>query len=567
MIGSYFGCLGFDTMEIPRPRLKGLQEIDLEEKVAEKAVLAIRRKTLQVDTDIERIREEVEGELDRLDTQRSSLEQGMQTLMEEQALILSALSELEDRQTRHKQNLSMLKDEEIEIESERKGLNSALKQLRSRQKSIKDMVSKKFSPFESMKMKGRLSEHGDFSSGRDMWAYSGSDQGKPRWGANSQNEQAEPNVKIISQSSQYAMSARPNLDLPPSEGDARINSASADFQIAPQASSPYGNPASSKKPSILGRIRSATDRYLPEPFRKNKPSIAILEERAENADSAQVIESYSSKNDLESSPDLPYEEVAQKNPFPKTAAGNSPSQNQKKSAGQTIPKSQPGPQGASLENEISQFEEKLTLMDDGPEESNSEQGGSMDLKSKISSIVRMNKNAPARAQMTGNAPSGASKQNFTSSSQLPRFGVYDYNQASPGANPSPLPQMAASPRYSHHQSVGTLNSASQLYTPGNDRLAKTKSEIVRKLTTEAKLARLHSKLSEMKSALKSLSKAEDSKAKSLENGARHAKSRMEMPISPLARINPAAHQKSKVPKSNSAKHVGAAKQNAKKKKR
>ncbi|MFH1750283.1 MAG: hypothetical protein ABH863_01240, partial [Candidatus Micrarchaeota archaeon] len=59
-------------------------------------------------------------------------------------------------------------------------------------------------------------------------------------------------------------------------------------------------------------------------------------------------------------------------------------------------------------------------------------------------------------------------------------------------------------------SISALNSASSLRSPSVeiDRMQKAKGEIVRHLTTEAKLQRLHNKLEEMKSALSTLSKEE-----------------------------------------------------------
>ncbi|MFH1750431.1 MAG: hypothetical protein ABH863_02010, partial [Candidatus Micrarchaeota archaeon] len=391
-------------MEIPRPRLKALQELDAEEKVAEKAVLAIRRKTLQVDSDLERIREEVEGELERLDTQRSQLEENMQQLMEEQAMILTALSGLEDRQGKHKQNLSMLKEEEFEIETERKELNIALKQLRGKQRNVREMVGKKYLTMDSSKYGKRYAAINapDNSFKREPRQFLSEEPVFQKWRSQGMEERQEPNVKIVAspmfrdEEESYKQPGVPNLQEAPESGQlnapvqASAGQPSAEKPPTPEGSAYFAQISSSKsKPGILKRMRFAADRYLPEPFRFNKPQIAILEEKAEQAESAVALETSSTIRAEKS-----------KSPSEKENRGSSTVNKVKALDAPGLPD--------AIEREILEFEEKL-------EGENEEEPMPADaLKSRISGIVRM-----GRGSQIGSRQTYAMNSNKTPDMPLP----------------------------------------------------------------------------------------------------------------------------------------------------
>ncbi|HLC47459.1 MAG TPA: hypothetical protein VJI13_00135 [Candidatus Norongarragalinales archaeon] len=479
-------------MEIPRPRLKALQELDAEEKVAEKAVIAIRRKTLQVDTDLERIREEVEGELERLESQRSQLEANMQQLMEEQAMILGALSELEDRQGRHKQNLTMLKDEEFEIEAERKDLNLALKQLRSKQRSLRDMVNKKYFAMDGAKSSKRFSasppDYSTFKS--DARQFISEEPVFQKWRSMNVQSEPEPKVKIVASPS--IRENRPEAEVPQGNMPAPVAMPQfAQGQPLPEMHPLKAGDSSARghvgRPSILKRIRSAADRYLPEPFRLNKPTAALLEEKADQSESTTAIETSGSPS--EDNVEAPIKPV---NPGPVM---------------RRFPSSKPAPI-ASVEAEINQFEEKLSELD----EEEAPGGQTEDFRTRISSIVRMGRNTQTAG--AGKAAPGplvkkeAPNLQGTMIPAVPRSPIKaDSNEA------NKFPNVGAQKSDEHKiASVRSLNAASMLRpelraSSAEDRARKTKGEIVRKLTTEAKLARLQNKLQEMKSALKTLSKS------------------------------------------------------------
>lgn len=514
-------------MEIPRPRLKALQELDAEEKVAEKAVLAIRRKTLQVDTDLERIREEVETELDRLETHRSELEANMQQLMEEQAMILGALSELEDRQGRHKENLTMLRDEEFEIESERKELNIALKQLRAKQRSLKDMVNKKYAPMDASKMGRRFlaSPSAGSSYKQEPRQFISEEPVFQKWRSMGLDAGGAANARAA-ESSRYppeAISEEKNaaMELPNSQTQIQIQEESL------PAAQANPNPAENnkKKPGILRRIRRAADKFLPEPFRINKPAAALLEEKAGQADSATAVETLSaegqnSPTDEPANSDLDYAEPQKS---PKFDAG------------------EPEFTGAPLvEKEISQFEEKLEALDYEPPKPSAPL--KEDLRSRISNIVKSGRGRPQSG--TYSPSSGISIRVHGEQEAKERGKVGLLRAASPELLGAPSPEKAPFVERHLHKSVSALNAASMLrrpaaYAESSDRgMQKAKSEIVKKLSTEAKLHRLQTKLQEMKSALKTLSKEDDRPA--LEEHLRPGKPLFSQPQL-IRKISPPAH--------------------------
>ncbi|MBI5225401.1 hypothetical protein HY989_06035 [Candidatus Micrarchaeota archaeon] len=469
-------------MEIPRPRLKSLLELNEEEKIAEKAVVAIRRKSSQVDSDLGNIRDEVEAELERLDSQRSKLEEAMKQLLEEQSIVLSALADLEDRQITHKQNLELLKNEEEEIDLERKQLNLALRQLKSGQKSIKEMVNRKYSESgkSSLKFSQNRSYIGKNSELEEMLSLRQSrNLGTRSWIAEKQMEE-EPAIKIVqknhfptrggatTQANPMAASAPIKIQEQESPVDAPFEPNSFAASIAFQNLATNRN---MKKPGMLKRMRLAADKYLPEPFRINKPAIALIEAKLEEAEATSMQETSSSH----------------------AMQIKLPIQNEKSQK----------PNNSEIDLEISNFEQKVQTIDSPKSDVKSE------LSQRLSSLFRPSKQfqSAAISMQTEIASKPAESDNLPLEESAPQSIEQIENASEPTvlAKEQEVPSEELPQKTQPMQEIQNSAEALDEKTPREMLATSIRRQEVQNMTTEAKLERLHSKLLEMKTALSALS--------------------------------------------------------------
>ncbi|MFH1443347.1 MAG: hypothetical protein ABIG96_04910 [Candidatus Micrarchaeota archaeon] len=491
-------------MEIPKPRLKGLLELDLEAKNAERAVVAIRRKSLQIDTELEKVRDDVESEMERLDSQRTYLESAMQEILQEQATVVRALSELEARQNSHKRNVQLLKAEEETIDKERREINSALRELRQAQKSLKETVNKKY--FQGLaqsnfKTSGMKSFNYDWKPQPSMESRFESDQLSPErdW------QEEEAKVKPIHPAMHQRAEQEPSKkEMPPSKMPMRI----AAEAIPQQAEEIIAADKPVKKPGILKRLRLATDRFLPQPFRSNKPPIAILEEKVGQADSAEAIETS-------------IERIAE-DPAMASAIEM---------------ENQP-----SVTQEIENFEQKLSQYDEveNAEAPIAEAEPEDDVRSRLSSIIRGKKppsNMPQKPQMPSAEKPILKPANPIAKSQIMEQPKAQERNEIPGpsysesdiAEEPPAIQKISPQMQKIVKKRAGMNEGAESSIPSGDKsfvviehrddpkkieqpaaepeptFEDAKKEIIKTLSTEAKLQRLHSKLMEMKAALKTIS--------------------------------------------------------------
>ncbi len=486
------GKCGFFTddilMEIPRPRLKSLIELNEEEKIAEKAVIAIRRKSSQVDSDLGNIRDEVEAELERLDSQRSNLEEAMRRLLEEQSIVLTALSDLEERQITHKQNLELLKNEEEEIDLERKQLNLALRQLRGGQKTLREMVSKKYSETSKTRINFRDSSNSYLNQRSDleeMLSLRNSNSNPMRGWASGKNANEEPAIKIVQKnhapsnsaiqkdSTNFAANSFPAMqeseNLQNSENEADLKA----LEIS-QSSYAHGN---MKKPGMLKRLRLAADKFVPEPFRINKPAIALIEVKIEEAEATQMQESSNLQIQQSKS------QIADK-----------------KSIGNI--------QKPNINLEISNFEQKVQNIDAPQSNIKSE------LSSRLSSLFRKKMPEPS-ASFTQSPPvlEPSDPEFSPTNTSSPEYSDSSESESSDSSQPLETLQLSNEEPL-QEQKPFNAPSMPEVNSKHSNEVEKSPKELlalsirrqeVQNMSTEAKLERLHSKLLEMKSALSAIS--------------------------------------------------------------
>jgi hypothetical protein len=258
-------------------------------------------------------------------------------------------------------------------------------------------------------------------------------------------------------------------------------------------------PMKQKRPNILKRIRLAADKFLPEPLRINKPPIAIIEEKIEQAESAQMIETSGES----ASPKLRSPQTSSTNSLPKSVFNFTKQQSQTDAESSQKEEEELSPGGdTSVEEEISHFEEKLNDDVENPKPAQHD-----DLRSRISSIIRPKKmglqsdaEIKSQSSMPENAPGPEHK------TIAKEFKIELRSRHAPIAEeqgPTDVPIEDSSSQ----EDVGEIEVD---VAPKRVELKKYQpisaaSREVTNLSTSEKLNRLHSKLQEMKSALKSLS--------------------------------------------------------------